>query len=254
MRRLSLLTKAAAVAFAVLAMSSTASAAFIYYNDSTVGQNGTGFGNVLNLLSVQNNPSESGSVLWNGTKDVTTGDAKNTSQTYSVADLAANGITASSNFEVIFNVNQTGAGGGQILQLHTFSLVFQDASGNTLFTATYDATNPADLPNGGQTANPGIGPIDQGSGKSGYLFVVSLTAAEAAQFFGTSTNRVGGLVPTDNPINNISNDGQENFFLTTSETIPPAIPEPASMALCLAGLAFGSGAYLRRRRRLLAIA
>ena len=56
-----------------------AQAAYITFNNEVIEDRGTGFGNVLQTLALQqhsNATTESGSVLWNGTSDVLGGDAK----------------------------------------------------------------------------------------------------------------------------------------------------------------------------------
>ena len=72
------------------------------------GESGAGFGNILNLLSLQPEGSttfESGSVLWDGSQDILLGDAKSTSQTQTASTLLANDIIAGA-FALVFNINE----------------------------------------------------------------------------------------------------------------------------------------------------
>jgi hypothetical protein len=216
---------------APLALAATqTNAAAIHFHGDTSGSTGTGFGNVLEVLALQNKDTESGSILWNGTKDVSTGDATNQSQTRTVAELTAKGID-STNFDLIFNLDQTGS--NPALDLHNFSLVFQNAAGTTLFTAAFD---PTDLTN---ASTLGLTPAGQGVGTSGYEFPVTFTAAEATLFFGTSTNRVGQIIPTAAALDNTTNGGPDGFYIGKDA----AVPEPTSLAM----LALGGAALLVRR-------
>lgn len=206
-------------------------AAAIHFYGNTSGSTGTGFGNVLEVLALHNNGSESGSILWNGTTDVSTGDATNQSQTRTVAELTAKGINAT-NFSLIFNLAQTGS--NPALDLHNFSLVFENAAGTTLFTAAFDPSDPSN------SSTLGLTPAGQGVGTSGYEFPVTFTPAEATSFFGTSTNRVGQIVPTNTPIDNTTNGGPDGFYIGKVA----AVPEPTSG---MAMLALGAASLLVRR-------
>ncbi len=179
---------------------------------------GTGFGNVLNVLSLQNTPSEWGSVLRAGGVDVLAGDATNQSSTRTVAEMAAANVFAS-NLGVVFNINDPGVSPSVTLQ--TFTMRFYDSSDNVLFDGTW--TGPMVL-----------APVNQGTGGAGYRFDVTLTAAQAAAFFGDPGARIGMLVPQGSPVT-MTADGPDNFYL---------IPAPGTLALLVAGLALAA----RRRR------
>ena len=79
---------------------------------------GVGFGNVTNVLSLQAKNSETGSVIPTSTP---TGNAANTSKTWTAAELAALGFTAN-NLGVVFNINEPGS--SDTVNLVSFSLDF----------------------------------------------------------------------------------------------------------------------------------
>jgi hypothetical protein len=222
----------ALMALAAAIPAARSDAAVISFFGKNSDQTGTGFGHVLEVLDVQNGPSESGAVLWDGSKDVASGDAKNQGDTRSVTDLTGQGIDAT-HFSVIFNISQPKS--SDPLDLHNFDLVFQNAAGQTLFTAAFDPSDGANASTAGLTAD------GQGVGQSGYEFPVTFTPAEATLFFGTSTNRVGMEILSNHAIDNTTAGGPEGFYVAKAA----AVPEPAS-GLAMAGLA---GAMLLRRGR-----
>jgi len=180
----------------------------------------------LPLLTLQDRGSdrdgrEAGSVLWNGTQSVRSGEAKNDSVTRTAAQLDGIGADADS-FGIVFNATQSA---GNTLEMRGFTLRFAEADGDFLFDATYTAT-PAER---------------QRNGTSDYVFNVQLTPQEAASFFGSDNNRVGMLV-TD-PISNVASGGPDRFFVAA---VAP-IPEPAAFSIVM--LATGAMALRRRRSR-----
>lgn len=202
---------------AVTALAVSAAHADVIFVGPT-SQSGTGFGNVLNVLTLHATPQEAGSVLWQGSGDLRSGDATNQSQTRSVAELTAAGVGAL-DFGVVFNINEPGSSAPVTLQ--QFELVFQDQTGEELFTQEW-------------TGSMSLMPLaqGQGTGGAGYLFTVNLTPAQASLFFSDPANRIGMRV--ESPILSTAG-GPENFYL---------IPAPGALALL--GLAVGA---LGRRRR-----
>ena len=202
----------------------------IIFTNTQVDEQGTGFGNVLTVLSLQATPSEFGSVLWDGVSDVLIGDYTNQSQTRTVTELSAAGID-DSNFVVIFNINE-GGDSNPVLTLHDFDIVFQDASGAELFREFFDAGGglPLDL-------------AGSGNGASGWLFNVNFTAnaAAAAAFFTVATNRIGMEITSAQAIAN-TKGGADSFFVAAH------VPEPATLVTALLGIGPLALWWIRQRR------
>jgi hypothetical protein len=225
------------IAAASVAFAAAAEAGSISFTNTQVDLNGTGFGNVLNVLSLANRTSEFGSVLWDGGADVLTDDAANTSQTHTSAVLQSKGI-GGVKMALYFNGNEPGNAPG--VTLGDFTLRFQKADGQKLFDVIYDA------PSGGLAISD-FG----GTGQSGWLFEVSLTSGEASQFYGDAANRIGMLIDANNAITGTAG-GAENFFLGKLDSPPgpgggSPTPEPSGLAVwALGALAVGIVKKVRR--------
>jgi len=223
-----------AAVWAAAAVSSQAGS--IAFTGTNVDLGGTGFGNVLNVLSVAHKGTEYGSVTWNGSADVLGGDATNSSKTQSVASMQASGI-GGTNFAVYFNGNEPGNAPG--VTLHDFTLHFLDSAGLSLFDVAYTA------PVGGLNISD-FG----GTGQAGWLFQVMLSGAEQALFYGNTANRLGMSIASGQEIE-LTAGGAENFFLGPIRTDPgpggQSTPEPASLAVW-GVLAVGLVAAAKRRQ------
>ena len=224
------------VCFCLLFTFSAAQAAYITFQDEYTEDTGTGWGTVLQTLVLQNSPAESGSVLWNGTGDEFSGDAKTPqSQTVTVAQLTSKGFDAS-NLIVILNLNQ--AGPNASLDVHSFTMRF--------YTDPNDLLSYFDAVYGSADSTLTLTPEDQGTGNAGYVFRITFEGAEGATFFANDANRIGMLV--DTPMDNEANAGPDGFYMADAD-INEVIPEPATLAFLLA-----SGLTLLGYRRKVAVA
>jgi hypothetical protein len=192
---------------------------------------------VLPVLSLQNTPTEVGSIAWNGTEDVCSVDAKCTgavhSQTYTFQQLIDNGILNAANLGIVYNINEPGSALNTII--NDARLTVYDLDGNWVFqTGTCGGSNPVcpgDFP---QTGG--------GQGGDGYLFTLdAVSQAALAQFFANPTQfRLGFSADIS-----ATAGGAEDFYFQAIEGTEP-VPEPASMFLLGTGL-IGVAAGLRKR-------
>ena len=192
-----------------------------------------GAGNMLTLLTVQANVSESGAVTWNGSSDVRAGDAAVQSFTRTTVELRGLGINGRS-FGVVFSGNELP--GGASVNLSNFTLRFFAPDGSTLFDAAYHA-GP------GESAIPSFGSDSQ----SGWLYRVSLSESEADLFFASDANRIGVLIDRNSPISGTSGGPESLALLHFDVMCDPQVPEPASLLVWLIG-AGGALAVARRNR------
>ncbi len=228
------------VCFALLLAPSAGQAAYITFHDEFVEDNGTGFGNVLNTLTLQQQGSattEAGSVLWDGTDDLLSGDAKPQSQTVTVAQLTAEGFDAS-NLLVILNLNQTGS--YPWLDLDSFTMRFYTSvGGSSHFDALYDINN---ILNAGSTLALTPEGNGLGTGQAGHVFRITFEGTQGDDFFANDNHRIGVLV--DTPIDNQANSGPDNFYIGDAD-VNHVVPEPGTAGLILVTVLM----LLRRRVR-----
>jgi len=220
----------------------TAKADVVYLGPITLG--GQGIGSVATILSIQNTGFESGSIAWNGTTDVGTGNlaAGGNNQTRTLSELGV--TTNGSQLRIIFNINETGAEGtdtGFVL-LHSLTVTVYGNNGAVLGTFSYDGA-PLELSQ------------SSGIGGSGHAF--GLDAAQAAALtalittHGAGNLRIGvnasvGCLGLDTDPRHCTDDGFETF---NGGSVAAPIPEPTTMLLLGTGLLGLAGAARRRLKK-----
>jgi hypothetical protein len=201
---------------------------------------GQGFGTLINLLTLQANGGEAGAVAPTNASNLGSlgtcsvhsgielcGDAQNTSNVVTAADLASIGITSSSGFGLLYNESQQGSDPNTYLYpTDPFTVYFYDSDGNLLFSASYGGTN-----------DPFTPIYTQGQGGSGYLFVLNGTD------FGSNFADIA-YIGMSGTIGN-SNDGPDDWSVVNPNQATP-IPEPGSLMLFGTGL-LGMAGFVRRK-------
>jgi hypothetical protein len=196
----------------------------------SVADSGTGFGDVSNILTLQKNGSETGSVSWSGTDRVLSGDAKNTSKVWLFSDIIATGITGANQLGIVYNVNQEGKDSALNTEIGSLTLqVFTEGvAGKADGTQVFDSDMIGFV---GKTGGE-YPPVAQGTGGAGYLFNPDdAIDAALAVFFADPDHYYLGASGTINS----SNDGPDNIFFAkiTGVTL---VPEPFTMLLLGLGL------------------
>jgi len=222
---------------------STARADLVF--NGLVDLGGTGLGAVNTILTIANSPTELGCVSWNGTTTVLGATLGGTGQCTGTGDqnglnstqlLSTTGVTTGSNFAILFNPAEPG--NDQTLTLNTLIATFYNNAGAVVFTAQ--------VPASGQ--NKTFNAADQGTGNTGFEFILTPTEAAALQAvitaLGTSNIHVGLSSTLGSPI---SSDGAHETFFVFNSGIATVTPEPSTTVLMATGL-FGLVGFVRRRR------
>lgn len=211
----------AAVAVGLAVGGSAAHASLVLLSPVDFG--GSGLGSVNTILTIQatgNNTTEAGSVSWNGSADVISGDAKTGASQTQTRSLSELGITSASELRVVFNASE--ATSDPSIQLDNLVLNIFSPTGTLLFSS-------------GAFSGLFFADTETGTGNSGFVFGLDAAQAAAAQTaaFGGAfgSNRVGLSASAS-----LASDGVETFFVANA----PAVPEPGTWALLASGLlAFG---------------
>jgi hypothetical protein len=217
-----LLVKLGLVAMAFA--STTANAQLEYLGP--VDLNGTGLGAVNTILTLQNDPTETGSVGLDATgTQVITGDAKTGSSQTLVRSLSELGVTSAEDLRIVFNANEPAGGSIELIDL---VMSIYSPTGSLLFQSGVFSPISFD-----STAN--------GIGNSGFLFGLDSTDVTFAQSSAFSGDFGFNLVGLSASLG-MSAGGPETFFGVAAV---PAIPEPATSAMLAMGML--GMTWLRRR-------
>jgi hypothetical protein len=200
---------------------------------------GTGLGAVNTILTIQspaNSTTESGSVAFNGTTDVRTGDTLNGASQTQTRTIGELGLTSATSLRVVFNALEPGNAANSIT-LDNLVLNIFSPTGALVFTS-------------GAFASQVFADTFTGAGNSGFVFGLDAAQAAQAQATGFAADfRIGLSATASN-----ATGGFETFFVANSATgtppttPPTTVPEPMSLALFGAGL-LGLGVARRSRRK-----
>ncbi|MFL1463547.1 PEP-CTERM sorting domain-containing protein [Roseococcus sp. DSY-14] len=227
------LTLAAAAVAALSAAPRPAEAALVLLGQGEIG--GTGLGTVNTVLTLQRRggaTTETGSVSWNGTADVRTGDAQTGASQTQTRTLGAIGADEANELRIVFNASEP-AGGS--INLNSLVLTLYGSNGTSLFTQSLAA---------GITFTN----TNTGTGNSGFIFGLDAAGiAAAGTAFSDPLTRIGLSASLSD-----AQGGQETFYAIAipNPVVPPppppvGVPVPGAMALFGLGLLGLTG--LRRR-------
>ena len=179
-------TGPAAVVLLYAAMFASSAKASLVFDGVATGK-GAGIGGSNVVLTIQNNPTESGCVAWGtGGADVigssacpgglspaiTGGNEKTGSSQTQTRLVSATGVTSGSNLVVVLNVGEPA---GNLFTVENLSLTIYSPTGVVLFNSgnMFQAGTP---PGGGVTINSSF----QGQGNLGFAFILDSAQAAAA--------------------------------------------------------------------------
>lgn len=170
---------------------------------------GTGLGAVNTVLTIQNDPTESGCVGWDGGSDVVGpaacppgipgGDETAVNETRTLSEV---GLTSAFNLRIVFNYNEDNT---DAITLEDLVLRIYSPAGAVLFSS--EPFTPVTFPE----------PFS-GTGTSGFVFRLDAEQAlEADAYFDDPNNRIGLAAEASQ-----SSAGSETFFVGDAANIAPA--------------------------------
>lgn len=249
-----------------LGFAGTASANLVFLTDSD--NTGEGFGNVINVLSMQKpggagtaSDVEQGKVAWNGTTDVKTSTTSpstiltdpNKTATQTFGTLGLSGTTAAANLRLIWDPSEVGSAAGDDTQVDALILSIYDPLGAVVFTASLAAPVHHNY-----VVGPGLGVGDFIYGLDVPQQLALQTALSLAGDF--SAYRIG----LESSVSFVD-DGPDTWLLANANggvceptpqnnfcgNPPPSstgtIPEPSSSALAFLGLGLIGASFWKRR-------
>lgn len=254
-----------------LGFAGMASADLVYLN-LEVPASGEGYGNVVNLLSMQLPSSggagtatdvEDGKVAWNGSADVitsTTGTVltdPNKTATQTFATVGLSGTTAAAALRLIWDPSEVGSPTGDDTQVNTLILSIYDAAGNFVYSDSLTTPVFHD-----HVVNPGLGVGDFAYGlDTGGISALQAFLDGVGDF---SQFRIGlesnVSFADDGPdtwllaqgaVSSSSTSGGASGSSTSSSTSGGAsgtVPEPNSSGLVFLGLGAVLASFLMRGR------
>jgi hypothetical protein len=228
---------------ATLGLAQTVQASLIL--QSAIEVTGTGLGTEPTILTIQNNPTETGCVSFSNigasfsgaSCTGSSGDVKTGASQTSIQPLSAigSGITGS-NFAIVFNADQP-AGGAITLTGLTAS--FYSPTGTLLYQTNGFSCSTAGV------AGCAFPSTVHGIGGSGFVFQLDAAQAAAATAAGVFLNQndIVGLSASTSG----ASGGPETFYLGKTAGSTSSVPEPTTMFLMGTGL-LGVLLFSRRRK------
>lgn len=200
---------------------------------------GGGVGSQNVVLTVQNTPTESGCVSWNGTTDVVGsaacigglspgilgGNEKTGIGQTQTRTISQTGVLSGGSLVVVLNVSEPG---GTLFTVENLSLTVFSPTGSILYNSG-NLTGAGVPPGGGITLNSS----DQGQGNLGFAFGLDPTQGLAiTPFLSDPNNRFGLSALLTN-----TSGGNETFLIADSANVstPAQVPEPSTFLLLASG-------------------